>query len=272
MLAGENGGYGGRLDFHNTAVFSGLLENYGATSSLAGGEAVTRFFDNSNYAGAADNFAGSGAGFAGGRIEFHGNAVFDGGLNSADINNQGSAVAGASSGRTLFYDDSSAGQSAGIVNDTSGVASSTGTMGGVTEFHDRSHAGQLSIINEGANASVAGTLAGRTLFFDTSSAESANITNNPGNTPGAPGGVTVFGNSSTAGNATIAAYGVGVGLGGQILFQDSASGGTARIITNAGGIFDMSALTTTGMTVGSLRRRRQFPARQQDADCRGQQT
>jgi outer membrane autotransporter protein len=56
-----------------------------------------------------------------------------------------------------------------------------------------------------------------------------------------------FLNASTAGNATII-----TNAGGITGFEDSATGANARFITNAGGAFDISALSTGGMTAGSI--------------------
>src|SRR5215467_1833256 len=60
-----------------------------------------------------------------------------------------------------------------------------------------------------------------------------------------------FRNASTAGNATII-----TDAGGITIFADSATGGNARLIANARfntvGVFDISSLSTGGMTAGSI--------------------
>jgi autotransporter-associated beta strand protein len=54
-----------------------------------------------------------------------------------------------------------------------------------------------------------------------------------------------FSNASTAGDATIITNGV-------TAFIDSSTGGSARLIANAGGNLDISGLSTGGMTAGSI--------------------
>jgi autotransporter-associated beta strand protein len=95
------------------------------------------------------------------------------------------------------------------------------------QFQNSSTAGSASIIN---NATTA--------FFGSSSAGTANITNN---------NKVQFSQSSTAGSATITTT-----SGAAVNFLDTSTGGNARFITNAGGRFDMSALTSAGMTAGSI--------------------
>jgi autotransporter-associated beta strand protein len=108
----------------------------------------------------------------------------------------------------------------------------TGGSVGITnnyelQFQNSSTAGSASIINNGTTA-----------FFSSSSAGTANITNN---------NKVQFSQSSTAGSATIT-----TNSGASVNFLDTSTGGNARFITNAGGSFDMSALTSTGMTAGSI--------------------
>ena len=56
-----------------------------------------------------------------------------------------------------------------------------------------------------------------------------------------------FRNGSTAGDAIIITT-----AGGLTAFADSATGGNARFITTAGGAFDITALSSGGMTAGSI--------------------
>jgi autotransporter-associated beta strand protein len=56
-----------------------------------------------------------------------------------------------------------------------------------------------------------------------------------------------FAGNATGGNATIS-----TGNGSFAFFSNSSTGGNARFIANAGGIFDMSGLTSAGMTAGSI--------------------
>jgi autotransporter-associated beta strand protein len=101
------------------------------------------------------------------------------------------------------------------------------TNNGEFQFQNSSTAASASIVNNGTTA-----------FFNLSTAGTANITNN---------NKVQFSQSSTAGSATITTYN-----GATVNFLDTSTGGNARFVTNAGGSFDMSALTSTGMTAGSI--------------------
>jgi autotransporter-associated beta strand protein len=74
-------------------------------------------------------------------------------------------------------------------------------------------------------------------FLNTSTAGSATITNN---------GDLGFLNTSTAGSATI------TNNSGGLVFNDTSTGGGARFINNLAGTFNMSSLTSAGMTAGSI--------------------
>ena len=117
-------------------------------------------------------------------------------------------------------------------NDSSSAGRATITNGfaGQVTFNDSGSAGSANITN---NASL--------LFGDSSSAGSANITNNA---------ALLFAASSSAGSAIVHTTN-----GGLTQFQQNASGGQARIITDAGGTFDINALSQSGLnplTVGSI--------------------
>jgi outer membrane autotransporter protein len=121
--------------------------------------------------------------------------------------------------------------------DTSAMgATITNNAGGNTNFQDQSTASGATIINDGGTTNFGVPLVGT----DTATAGNANITNNSG-------GTTNFNASTTAASATITSN-----SGGSVFFFDSSTGGTARFIINTGGTFDMSGLTTTGMTAGSI--------------------
>jgi autotransporter-associated beta strand protein len=96
-----------------------------------------------------------------------------------------------------------------------------------------------------------------------------NSSNRPNFSVGTFGQLTFEGVSSTAANSTITNSGGGAGTsffststaanstitnnsGGDTVFFNSATGGQARFITNSGGIFDISRLTSGGMTAGSI--------------------
>ncbi|WP_245502431.1 autotransporter domain-containing protein [Bradyrhizobium betae] len=133
-------------------------------------------------------------------------------------------------------------------NDTSTAGSAHITNNGDVEFNGSSNAGTATIVNNVVMN-----------FNETSSAFSANITNNAagfisfnnaataGTSTISNSGSLVFGNSATAGNATITTENFAT-----TTFTGTATGGNARFITNAGGTFDMSGLTSTGMTAGSI--------------------
>ena len=94
-----------------------------------------------------------------------------------------------------------------------------------------------TIINNGSTAS--GAPGGVTVFSNASTAGNAAITNNGGTVSGSAGGSTVFNDTSTAGNATIvnnsgvALIGTEVGGFGLTSFDGQSNGGNATI-TNAG--------------------------------------
>jgi hypothetical protein len=91
-------------------------------------------------------------------------------------------------------------------------------------------------------------------IFTSISITGAGIVNNSSNAPtffvGNQANLS-FRNASTAGNATII-----TDAGGITIFADSATGGNARLIANARfntvGVFDISSLSTGGMTAGSI--------------------
>ncbi len=180
---------------------------------------------------------------------------------------RGSALVGAAnatitnSGSVTFHDTS-----------TAANAAITIASGGILFFNDSSTAGNSTInINtlpflgslQFSNTSTAGnatiTITGEALFVDSSTAGNATITNNGGlffeNSATAGNAVitansgtfTQFFDSSTAGNATIT-----TNNGALTQFFDTSTGGNARFITNAGGTFDISGLTSSGMTAGSI--------------------
>jgi autotransporter-associated beta strand protein len=116
---------------------------------------------------------------------------------------------------TLSFFNSSSADHATITND------------GSLQFFNASRAGAANITN---NFSIA--------FINSSTAENAVIINNRGLT---------FGGTSTAGNATIVTNNSGI-----TTFGSNSTGGLARLITNAGGTVEISGLTSTGMTAGSI--------------------
>ncbi|MCP1970660.1 autotransporter domain-containing protein [Bradyrhizobium elkanii] len=80
------------------------------------------------------------------------------------------------------------------------------------------------------------------------------VDNQSGNHPafvvsGASGnlGTLQFANSAGAGDAIVTTNAFG-----RTLFTDSSTGGTAQLVTNAGGTVDISGLTSSGLSVGSI--------------------
>lgn len=136
------------------------------------------------------------------------------------------------------------------------------SRGGLTNFEPGTTAGNAVITNAGGTAN--GASGGGTFFIDVgfpanpnmtlSTAGNATITSNGGTVSGAGGGFTTFQRNSTAGNATLITNGpTGSGSnGGFTEFTSNATGGTARAVTNFGGAFDISNLSTAGMTIGSI--------------------
>jgi autotransporter-associated beta strand protein len=161
-------------------------------------------------------------------------------LNSSTASAGSNVVTYSVSGGAMSFNDTS---SAGTANITNGAIG-----GGDIEFNGSSNAGTATIIN---NAVIN--------FNDTSSASGSNITNNATgfitfNTSSTAGTATIsnsgtltFANSATAGSSTIT-----TNNGGITSFTGTSTGGSARFITNAGGTFDISGLSSTGMTAGSI--------------------
>ena len=96
------------------------------------------------------------------------------------------------------------------------------------------------ITNTGFPSLPPTTVPGIVEFFNTSTAGNVAITNSDT-------AATDFFNSSTAGTATI----TNGNLGGTF-FHDTSAGDQARFITNTGGFFDISQLTSAGTTAGSI--------------------
>jgi len=189
-----------------------------------------------------------------GGIDFDGAGIQNGSSNTQTIVTAGSAgltfhatsSAGSASlvtndgGSTTFVDSSSAGTATITTNGTGftffqdNSSASNATLiaqnGGTVQFLQASNAGQARITVDN----------GAVTFFDTSTAGSATITTNNG-------GSLSFQNSSSAGNATLV-----TNNGGCTCFFDQSTGSQARFITNSGGVVDISGLSATGTTAGSI--------------------
>ncbi len=133
-------------------------------------------------------------------------------------------------------------------NNTSTAGTAQITNGGDVEFNNSSNAGSATIINNvvmnfndsasASGANITNAASGFLSFNSTSTAGLSTIANN---------GSLTFGNSATAGSATITTNNLAT-----TSFTGSSTGGNARFITGAGGTFDMSGLTSAGMTAGSI--------------------
>ena len=157
----------------------------------------------------------------------------------SDGSSAGSAAITNPSGVITFQDTASAANATivnsnvirFIISSTAGAAAITNNAGGSTTFQDSSNAGSAQITNN---------LGGLTTFQNSSNAGSAFITTNIG-------GLLAFQDASSAGTATVT-----TNNGSGTYFYGTSDGGQARFITNAGGIFDISNLTATGMNAGSI--------------------
>lgn len=161
---------------------------------------------------------------------------------SGIINNSNNLqIVNVSSGNSLVFQN---GASASGGGGTGGVT--INNIDGFVAFQNTSSAGSATILNAGiltfsdsstaGAASITNNLGRETDFFDASSAGTATITNN---------GILTFNNTATASASTITSN-------GDIFFNNTSSGGNARFIINAGGTFDISALSSTGTTAGSI--------------------
>jgi uncharacterized protein with beta-barrel porin domain len=200
-------------------------------------------FNNTSNAGNAATTWTDGGGFS--KVTFNDSAT----AGSANITVNTSA--------TLTFDDASSAASAIITNNTGTVAfDNTSTAGSASitnsrtlQFNNAATAGGATItnagttdFNDGSNAGsahITNQLTGVIVFNATSSASTATISNT---------GNLDFEGTATAGSATITT----TGPGGFTAFAAASSGDSARLITNPGGIVDISNLTTGGTTAGSI--------------------
>lgn len=154
-----------------------------------------------------------------------GNLAISGSLASSQI---------AASGGTLRY----------IGSGTAGSATLTSTLYNI-DFYDNSTAANATIIDnwslgfhDSSSAGSANITSGQFMdFTDSSTAGNATIINNHN---------LAFANTSTADNATITNNDASTN------FYDTASGGTARFILNGTGNLDLSGLSSSGTTAGSI--------------------
>lgn len=161
-------------------------------------------------------------------------------LNSSSASGGSNVVTYNVNGGAMSFNDTSTAGTADITNGAIG--------GGDIEFNGSSNAGTATILNNAvmnfndtssaSGSSITSSATGFVTFNTSSTAGTAAIDNS---------GTLIFSNSATAGNATITTEN-----GGATSFTGTSTGGSARFITNAGGTFDMSGLTSGGMTAGSI--------------------
>ena len=156
----------------------------------------------------------------GGILSFRGNSAIDG----ATIEN---------SAQTIFWGSSSAG-TARIEN--SGTLHFFNNSSGGNAFIENTGFVEFAEMNSAENANIdnAGTL----IFSFTASAGNSTISNRD---------TLHFEGFTTAGTATITTE-----AGGTTSFWEGGTGGSARFITQAGGLFDLSNLVEAGITAGSI--------------------
>ncbi len=248
--------YGGAISFRDfsSADHGTFTANGGSVLNANGG--VTDFYNSSSAGNSVFTAQGSGVLDASSSlIAFHdaasaGQAAFvnNGGSQDASptVQNGLPIVHHSAGAQMTFFNNSTAGGA--IITNNGGSADFA--SGSRVRFGDNSTAGSATIVNNGGTAHLAG--GGGTLFRDNSSAENAIVVNNGGATAGVHGALTLFSDSANAGNATVVANGSQGGEGGQIYFDLSSDGGTARVQVFGNGSLDISAHNRPGVTIGSL--------------------
>ncbi len=123
--------------------------------------------------------------------------------------------------------------------------------GGTIVFGGHATAASATITNNGGTSSV---YAGFINFVDQSTAGNASIVNAGGDGGGARLGAQLFFfTDASAGNATLVAEGgINGGPGAAITFSNNTTGGTASFDLRANATLTISAVTTPGITIGSL--------------------
>ena len=150
-------------------------------------------------------------------------------------------------GGVLCFEDSSTAASASIsiIGGAAGV-----NLGSPPSLFFTGTSKAASAIITGLGGTINGAYGAQIVFLNSASAESSSITNNAGTASGAGGSQTIFNNSAKAANAVLIANS-GPGLPGGIYFSDSATGDLASVKL-FGGLLDISAHDSSGMTLGSL--------------------
>lgn len=266
-----SGGDGGNTQFYgNSSAAFGVFDNWGGTHSKANGGdvafdatadggqghfynhaakaagaygGVTSFNNNPPHVTKNGASAGHGSYFnygaregeqgGGGHVEFSAKYGSPTAANARIVNYGSTIESKSSAGHTIFSINLSTDYcpSAGNATIWNHPGEAEGMAAGFTEF---------SVYGTGSGGSNVPT-AGNGTFF-----------NLGGYAPNATGGYTVFSSTSTAGNATLIAYGgTNGGYGGRIAFYDDALGAAAHVQLFGNGALDIGN-HTKGVTIGTL--------------------
>ena len=281
-----NSGTAANAQFSLIELFNSATDLLFANASTAGSATIGETGFSALYAGLTEFDNTSSAGTATINNGNNGAAVWFNGATAANAtvtNDAGSAsYASFTSAAIASFFNSSTAANANLTNrnggltvfhDTTTAANATiaNSSLGITVFRITASAGNAVITNTGSGSAATAfsqasiiflppavatpTLiaaweqpnnnAGITQFADQSTAANATITNNAG-------GVTIFGlaggtDTADAGNATI----TNNSAGGTFFFANTTASG-ATIINNAGGVVDISGLSASGISIGSL--------------------
>ena len=205
--------------------------------NLGGTNAGNLDFSNGATAGDASitynvsGLTGGGGGPFGGAITFHntsdagGTNILDGTVGGATFKVSGGTASGGLGGTIDFFDTSSG--SSGKFTASGG---NTGGSGATITFHDGSTAATSHFTASAALDSTAGSTGGTVAFTDGASAGTAIGTAVGGNGLNVINGAIVFRSTSTAAFSVLDALGAANGgLGGVVLFTDTATAGNATI-------------------------------------------
>jgi len=214
---------------------SAIMQNF-ATAVDGSGRTSHIQFTNSATAGSATVFTNV-AGFG-----ITGSNGFTAFLNSSGAGNATFTNLSGEFGGAVFFRDSATASNGTFTNNGANT---------YVQFEDNSTAGAGTFTNNGGDAS--NPLSGTTYFFGSANAGTGTFTNNAGQVRNAFGGQTMFlENSTAAGSTLIANSGSGGSIAGVIVFNDSSTGGTARLEVFGQGTLDISAHSASGVSIGSL--------------------
>lgn len=250
----ERGANGGDVAFDGLATGgTGRFNNYPASVANAYG-GVTSFNNNPNYPAMAKEGASAGSGTF---LNYGANAEFPGGGGHTEFT---ARYGFATADQATFYNFGSQ------LSDPSGAGHTSFSIG--SPYASKEKGGEKSdpaneYFSSASNATIwnlPGAAGGYTVFkvYDSvvqdnqPTAGNAEIHNLAGDRVGTFGGYTTFQDTTTAGNATLIAYGgKSDGQGGQIIFEDTSTGDTAQVRLMGNGTLDASG-RNTGLSIGAL--------------------